>query len=1001
VVALLVPPPAQAQSTIAGEVKDPSGAVVPGATVEASSPALIERLRTVTTDGEGRYAIFDVRPGTYRVTFRHAGFAAHQQEGIEVPAGTTVSVNAELEMGMGAEAVTVHSEVPVVDIQNSAHPVVLTRKLMDSIPSARNLQSLGSLVPGVHLTTPDVGGSQQIEQVYMATHGNPPVNDSVMIDGLLVNGMLLNGMVQNYIDNAALEEASYQTSGVSAAVSGGGVFANLVPKDGGDRFHGQLFLGGSSGSWQSNNLDAALQARGVTGVNAVDKIEDFDGSIGGPVVKGKLWFLVAGRKQVTFTESYQSKYPDGRPGVEDAWIWSGTARLTYEVNTRNKISAMYMRNWKTKGHEIFLGGQIGIPDNPAVSSTRRDPVMLYIAQAKWTSTVTPRLVFQTGYSIDKQDSTNLYQPGVNQSPFTPAWYGGASHYDPVQNLRSNAGIDNQYYYSTRNFLSASAAYITGSHQIKTGGQWSWGRNYQNNTMNGDLWQVYLGGVPAFVYAFNTPVYSRPYLNADLGIYTQDTWTHKRWSITAGVRFEYLRSEIRPESAPAGRFVPARAVPRIDCTVVRGLGCWKTWSPRVGVVYDLFGNGETAAKASFARYNTPLATDFLSAFNPMTFSPLIHANLPWVDLNRDGIAQDREINLGNLPPNFGTVTNIPKLDPHFAREYNLQYSMGLEHQVHQRVALKFNWYRRTDYDQALLVNRAVDPTADWTPTTITNPVDGTPIKVYNLNANAVGRTPDLYQTNSPQNQRRETYTGFETLLSAFRMPHGVHVLAGWTIEHLTSITCDATSNALALNDPNSLRYCDWSGSSHQDLGKNIAVPWRNEFKLMGTVPIKWGVEASASLYSSPAFGATPGVGFTGFEGFKTVSWTVSPATVYPANCVGCTPGTRVDPGLNQGSETITLVAPGSRLTPRLNQLDVGIRKSFRFRERFTLVGEAQVFNMTNSNAPLVESFALGTDAAPFLAPSACGGSAAANCGTGGTVSSFQNPRLLRLSMQLKF
>ena len=247
----LSPPAALAQSTIAGLVRDASAAVLPGVTVEAASPVLIEKTRSVVTDGEGRYSIVDLRPGTYQVTFTLAGFSTLKRDGIIVPADTTVSVNADLRVGALEETVTVSGESPVVDVQNTARQQVVTRDLMDSIPSARNIQSVGSLVLGIRLNIPDVAGSQQTEQTYMAAHGNSSLHTTVLLDGMPAQTNLADGAVQNYIDNALIAEATYQTSGVSAETSAGGVRLNLIPKDGGNTVHGAGFFGGSSDNWQA------------------------------------------------------------------------------------------------------------------------------------------------------------------------------------------------------------------------------------------------------------------------------------------------------------------------------------------------------------------------------------------------------------------------------------------------------------------------------------------------------------------------------------------------------------------------------------------------------------------------------------------------------------------------------------------------------------------------------------------------------------------------------
>lgn len=144
--------------------------------------------------------------------------------------------------------------------------------------------------------------------------------------------------------------------------------------------------------------------------------------------------------------------------------------------------------------------------------------------------------------------------------------------------------------------------------------------FLTNIANGDSYYNYTNGVPLNITAYNTPTYSLPGLNADLGIYGMNTYRLKRLSITASLRWEYLAGNVDDETAPANRFVPARHFARVDCGTVKGLGCWKNWSPRLGGVYDLFGNHKTALKASVGKYNTPLTTSFANNFNPCSPPP---------------------------------------------------------------------------------------------------------------------------------------------------------------------------------------------------------------------------------------------------------------------------------------------------------------------------------------------------------------------------------------------
>src|SRR5262245_6011405 len=286
---------AHAQSAMNGVVKDTSGAVLPGVTVEASSDALIEKSKSAITDGEGRYSIPDLRPGTYIVTFSLEGFSTIRREGIELPSEFTMTLNADLRVGALEESITVTGSSPVVDVTTAAHNQVLNREAVDNIPTGRTIQGLGQLVVGINLSLPDTGGARAMQQTYMSTHGMTTANTTVLADGMMVNGLQSDGAVQTYTNDAMYQEISYQTSGINADTQAGGVRLNMIPREGGNRFNGSFATSYRPGDWQGSNLTQRHVDRGLTAGNATDRIIDYTFAQGGPIKKDKLWFFGSAR----------------------------------------------------------------------------------------------------------------------------------------------------------------------------------------------------------------------------------------------------------------------------------------------------------------------------------------------------------------------------------------------------------------------------------------------------------------------------------------------------------------------------------------------------------------------------------------------------------------------------------------------------------------------------------------------------------------------------------
>ena len=288
-----MPAAAAAQSSIAGIVRDASGGVLPGVSVEASSPALIERTRTVTTDAQGRYAIVDLRPGLYKVTFALLGFTTFVRDGIDLPANFTATVNADLRIGAIEESITVTGDSPLVDVSNAQRTAVLKRDLIDAIPTGRTYAQLGLLAVGVKPSAQAVGGARTATQQRLLAHGQVPKDNTVAVDGMKMNSMYLGGETQANHNDAMVQEATVQTSSLGAEVSAGGVVVNLIPREGGNALSGSLFGGYTDSSFQGNNLTPELEARGLRQGDAAEYVYDVNWFVGGPIIRDTLVLRIA------------------------------------------------------------------------------------------------------------------------------------------------------------------------------------------------------------------------------------------------------------------------------------------------------------------------------------------------------------------------------------------------------------------------------------------------------------------------------------------------------------------------------------------------------------------------------------------------------------------------------------------------------------------------------------------------------------------------------------
>lgn len=962
VVFLLLAPGARAQSAIAGLVRDTSSAVLPGVTVEASSDVLIEKSRTVVTDADGRYTIADLRPGTYTLVFSIGGFATFRREGVELPANFTSTINAEMKVGALEESVTVTGASPIVDVSNTQRTQVLTRDLLDSLPSARNYSSLAALMPGVKMSNTDVGGNQQMEQIYMRVHGSRQTDTTVQVDGMQLNSLMNDGQVQAYYSDAASAEVSYSTSGGGADVSAGGLKINMIPKEGGNRTSGSLFVGGIRQEWQGDNTQS-LRSRGVQSGDTVNHVSDYNGAIGGPLRQERLWYFITARRIATNEIVAQNFFTDGRPGMEDQWIYNALGRLTLQATPKLKLTTYFDRYPKFKGHEM------GAFTDPDTAARRREyqHALYYTTQTKATWTLTNRLLLEGGYSSNVEYYTGRYQPGIEKPRGSTEWYSQIGHeelvgYGTVTPYRYWGGINTPSNGTDprKHVLSAIASYITGTHAVKTGVQWGFGPYITRGDLNGDLIQLYRNGVPDGVRIYNTPRQAKEFLNADLGIFAQDSWRIHRLTVNYGLRLERFNGEITAQSAPAGRFVPARNYPAVTC-----MPCWFDVTPRFGVAYDVFGNARTALKAGLNKFMAGQTLGFAQRYNPFSSQSDTRT---WSDLNRDDIAQDNEIGPSNIA-NFGSAVLQRHPDPNIGREYDWEYSAGIQHEVVRGVSATFAWYHRESYNMTRSIN-APFTSADYTVLNVANPLDGSVIPVYNLNPAKRGLI-DRTDVNSTDGSLRSfSYNGFEFGVGA-RIQKAT-LFGGWTVDRTLLNHCDELENwgnlSAVYYDASTLNSQAAKSDYHYCNQPALGLPYLSEFKLSGSYQLPWQMQVNAAFQSYPG-PALP------------TRWSIGRTTVYPANCKGaCTPGALVIPNMTATTYVLDLVAPGKAYYERLNQLDLGFRKFFKI-GRYQYSGQADIFNATNSAYIKTQTTTLGSSL--------------------GQVTSTLQPITMRLALQMKF
>ena len=962
--------PAAAQSAIAGRVRDNTGGVLPGATVEAASPALIEGVRSAVADGQGQFNIVGLRPGVYTVTFTMVGFGTVVREGIELPANFTATVDGTLNVGSLQESITVSGGTPLVDVRQASQTQVLSRSILDSIVTARNTWTQASLVAGVTMSGTDVGGTRATNDLLLEAHGASAVHTVYTVDGLIINTLRADGAEQMYYQDQSNEELAIQTSGGLAENQAGGVRLNMIPKEGGNRFSGGIYLGGSNGAWQADNFTQRLKDLELTSVGKAAKIWDYGVTIGGPIIKDRLWFHESIRDWGLHSPVADVITDDGKQYVSTGRVVSEVTRLTWKVSSRDKVGLYFDHQDKGSGPKF----QATYPANPSPRGT--DPETgsswveggnpYWVWNAKWTSMLTNRFIVEAGFSQTGTFVNGHPQAGVQATAFTPEWYQRVRKTDLNLGTTWNAAAES-YSPSRRQVVAGSALYVTGSHQVKVGSQMSFGDSRQTADLNGHLQQQYRSGVPDSIIAYNYSVGFDNRLKYDLGVFAQDSWTMNRLTANYGLRVDMLNSYVPAQDLEAGRFVGERRFAAVENAPDWG----PSLSPRLGLAYDVFGNSRTALKFSVGKYVTPHTTSLAAQLNPLSLQSI---TIPWNDrdlagralpTSGDDIAQDNEIDLTRLPTKFGE-RRLDRLDPDLKREYNIETALGVQHALSNRISVAAGWYRRSYKNQYVIDNELRD-LSDYDTVRVVSPLNGEVFDVYNLRSvSEVSQINNLI-TNAGKD-RAWVYNGFEFSVQT-RLPGGGNFLASSVTQRALSNECDSMGTrygdtARQREDPNNLRFCDRFNLPEQ----YGAVPFRSDLKLAGSYPIKWGIQVSAKFTSMPGRTADD---IVRIDELLPITWNIARTTRYTAEqCAGrpCTAGALVVPNMTEAAILTPLAPAGTeRFLERQNQLDFGLRKNITIRKmKWSL--QFDLFNAANMDTIVgVRSNNFGTPA--YRQPSA--------------------------------
>jgi len=802
---------------IDGRVTDTSNAVLPGVTITLAGEAMMGSRDTVTSD-TGTFRFISITPGLYTVTFALAGFAIVKRTDIQVGAGFTATLNISMNVASLEEAVTVSGASPVVDTQSTTVTTSFDAAKLAALPNGSNDPwAMLAETPAVKMARIDVGGSTSGTQTTFTTYGT--AGQRPYYEG--IHGPEFTNAQGNYPDMNAFDEVAVNTVGTNAEMGPPGVMMVFVVKSGGNAYHGSAGINYSDGDWQSFNIDADQIARGVEGggglkpedTNRLTLFRDSFAQLGGYIQKDKLWWFAAIRESEN--QLRQTNFPV-KPFETGLQVYQGKA--TYQLTQNNKFVGYYQFNSKQQPDRLDRFQLTALTAiHPNDDSQFKQFQGNFVSKIEFNSVLSDAMFFeirggQWGYRRDFTNETTA-----------------PSYEDPTTRIVSGAA-QNRYDRPRRNQVLGSVSYFKegfgGTHNLKFGWEIFRETNTGGCCMAGaynDVVHILRSGAPLEVFLLGNPAEATEGL-WNTGLYLTDTWrASNRLTLNLGVRFDRYDNFLSEQKHEADRFFPETVIfPAVD-----SVRTWNVPAPRVGVSYNLTGDGRTVVKANWGLY---WANPGTASSNPNGSWQKRHV---WTDLNGDRLWQPGEE--GRLISSAGGVATT-SLDPEQKDDYAYDMSVWLEREVIANLGVRAGFVHRAElqrrgtintnqpYDAFNIATSVIEPGPDGRAGTAD---DGRPIPAFNLAAAYVGLPTQSLVTNVPG---ESTYDTWEIAMNK-RMSN--HWTASASYSFTTSHTYRTASGTYPLN-PNS---CINANDQCQDDTTDYS------FKLNGSFDLPAGIKLS--------------------------------------------------------------------------------------------------------------------------------------------------------------
>ena len=849
-------------ASLVGRVADESGAAMPGVTVTLKSPALQVSQLSAVTGAEGDYRVLELPPGVYTVTFELTGFQTSVRTDVHLTTGSAGRVDAMMKIGALSETVQVTGLSPVVDTVNVAGQTTLVQEQLRSIPMGGTMQEMLPLAAGLSMQTkPDVGDSNLASRSAIITYG-VVLQATLDIEG--INTVTAHDAdTAVYLNSFALEEAQFKTSGNNAEIAFPGVAQVAVMKSGSNAFHGSARGSYENPKWQGNNVTAELAAQGITNPNPIvdPGFYDYNFDLGGRIVRDRLWFY-GGTSQQSVKQGQIGFV--AAPNADGCWFAScggttpGTTaqslpqfnwKVNYQVRPTTKLIASQFSAVK---HHSTMGGAGQLRPLPS-TTFQRQPDQTW--KGEMQSAPRNNLLLDVIYGYGGYHTHYIAQPATQVSqygfPDGTDVKGNPSSIELSNNLVYGPNESVQDRPQNRYELKATVTYIPsephlgGTHQFKIGTTDDWenaGTRVLEDKASGDYQLRFSRGAPSQIVVYNFPFATSTNTLLGQAVYVTDTYTLRRVTVNAGVRWERYRNFYPEQTKEAGQFsaiFPARTYPRQDVLT------WVDTVPRVGAAWDLTGNGKTVAKASFGIFGDTMGDLYSNAFNPngqatQTYSwtgPCLvtqYRNDTFNDTSCD-VTPQFLATLPSLTPLSATGGINSVINPDLKQNTTSEYTTRMERELIPNVAVSAGYvYHRilNNYNTNLQLLRPYDT---WIPAagTFADGLTGSPVTIYTYPASEVGAAFNVLKAANAPTDRPDTYHSIEVAATKRYSRKWTGAASFWTTKNHRWITGNSSGgNGNTPQSPNDDRFA-------------VDDTWTWEARASGTVNFPMDISLSSS------------------------------------------------------------------------------------------------------------------------------------------------------------